>query len=619
MKILNHLLTIAAVAAAMSFIGCSHDIEMSNPGQGGAEGIPFTFTVESPSSSSAVQAITRSIKSDDVDGTSYDRLRAVWAAGDELSVMLDHDGTYTFSKATITKINSDSTHAAFTTTLDASAAVGDKVTVFYPTLTDKDSLVINYCGNWYNTPQDGTVASLAKLDPIMGSSTLATVSTAGATVAQNIKMDIPETDASNNNSFGSAYYGIKVQKIDTIKQRNFDSNGVLVSTDIKSIETVPLKVLKLTLSIQNKDTAKQDNNWYTKATFDPNTGNCKWTRDYFDDSITVVPKDGKATYDRLYMAVPKVNGGLTASFCAQDEDGFVYTCDKIIPAKGGNYYPVTLTMRLSTHVDMGDTIEWASSNVGGKDPEDYGDYFAWGEVKPKDVYYWPPTEDIEGAIIINEWRKYPYKYGAIKADVYKSYMDSGYDEETILAILAETTDESSIDLTKYNATDKKTILDKEDDAASVNMGGRWRMPRTEEIWRIANSSYYRSPLIIDENAQRVNRYGQTINGILITSRLNGNSMFFPDAGYILGDEVDDIELNAGAFYWGSFLQSGSGGLNNDGFVPENDFYYLCYGQAVIKPAEGGSWGISSGTNMPRCIGLPVRAVRSKANVTHIKM
>lgn len=589
MKILNHLLTIAAVAAAMSFIGCSHDIEMSNPGQGGAEGIPFTFTVESPSSSSAVQAITRSIKSDDVDGTSYDRLRAVWAAGDELSVMLDHDGTYTFSKATITKINSDSTHAAFTTTLDASAAVGDKVTVFYPTLTDKDSLVINYCGNWYNTPQDGTVASLAKLDPIMGSSTLATVSTAGATVAQNIKMDIPETDASNNNSFGSAYYGIKVQKIDTIKQRNFDSNGVLVSTDIKSIETVPLKVLKLTLSIQNKDTAKQDNNWYTKATFDPNTGNCKWTRDYFDDSITVVPKDGKATSDRLYMAVPKVNDGLTATFCVQDSDGYVYTCDKKIPAKAGNYYPVTLTMHHARYVNLGDKVDWANHNVGGDSPEDYGDYFAWGEIKPKPYYYWLPES----------YRQYfgddyMYKWGSA---------GEGF--------------------TKYSSTDKKSRLDPEDDAATANWGEPWRMPTTEEIYRMCWNVWS------TWETDTVNG----VDGIKVTSKANGNSIFLPAGGFMFTQYNYPIsgrwqsEVGYGAYYWSSDLYENGGVHYSDGTIVVVGPIIYQSGQEVgrmLGKISDNTYGFGStnqfgiGGGHDRCYGLLVRPVRANKNVTHIK-
>ena len=40
-------------------------------------------------------------------------------------------------------------------------------------------------------------------------------------------------------------------------------------------------------------------------------------------------------------------------------------------------------------VDMGlpSGIKWASQNVGAINPEDYGDYFAWGEILPKEYFY----------------------------------------------------------------------------------------------------------------------------------------------------------------------------------------------------------------------------------------
>ena len=31
---------------------------------------------------------------------------------------------------------------------------------------------------------------------------------------------------------------------------------------------------------------------------------------------------------------------------------------------------------------------WATCNVGANSPEEYGDYFAWGETEPKDEYNW---------------------------------------------------------------------------------------------------------------------------------------------------------------------------------------------------------------------------------------
>lgn len=38
------------------------------------------------------------------------------------------------------------------------------------------------------------------------------------------------------------------------------------------------------------------------------------------------------------------------------------------------------------YVDLGLSVKWATCNVGASTPSDYGDYFAWGEIKPKKKY-----------------------------------------------------------------------------------------------------------------------------------------------------------------------------------------------------------------------------------------
>ena len=42
------------------------------------------------------------------------------------------------------------------------------------------------------------------------------------------------------------------------------------------------------------------------------------------------------------------------------------------------------------YVDLGlpSGLKWATCNVGASSPEDYGDYFAWGETSPKAEYTW---------------------------------------------------------------------------------------------------------------------------------------------------------------------------------------------------------------------------------------
>lgn len=75
------------------------------------------------------------------------------------------------------------------------------------------------------------------------------------------------------------------------------------------------------------------------------------------------------------------------------------------------------------YVDLGLSVKWATCNVGASKPEEYGDYFAWGETKPKSEY--------------TDWN---YSY---------------YTDPTILPLSA--------------------------DAARANWGGSWRMPTKEEI------------------------------------------------------------------------------------------------------------------------------------------
>lgn len=40
------------------------------------------------------------------------------------------------------------------------------------------------------------------------------------------------------------------------------------------------------------------------------------------------------------------------------------------------------------YVDLGLSVKWATCNVGATAPEEYGDYFAWGETSPKSDYAW---------------------------------------------------------------------------------------------------------------------------------------------------------------------------------------------------------------------------------------
>lgn len=134
---------------------------------------------------------------------------------------------------------------------------------------------------------------------------------------------------------------------------------------------------------------------------------------------------------------------------------------------------------------------WATMNVGAEAPEDYGDYFAWGETEEKDSYDWSTYKWCNGSK--NTLTKYCTK---------SSYGYNGF-------------------------VDNKTELDPEDDAATANWGSGWRMPSLTQIQELVNNC----------TNEWTTKNG--VNGRLFTSNINGASLFLPAAGRY-DDELRDL-------------------------------------------------------------------------------
>ena len=166
--------------------------------------------------------------------------------------------------------------------------------------------------------------------------------------------------------------------------------------------------------------------------------------------------------------------------------------DPVIPPAEGDW------------VDLGlpsGTI-WATRNVGASSPEDYGDYFAWGETAPKDYYSWSTYKWCKGSY--NTMTKYCTN---------SSYGYNGF-------------------------TDGKTELEPADDAAYVNWGSSWRMPSKEQIIELCNSCTW----------QWTQRNG--VNGQLGTGP-NGNTIFLPAAGDRWNESLHYAGSNG--LYWSRTL------------------------------------------------------------------
>lgn len=165
---------------------------------------------------------------------------------------------------------------------------------------------------------------------------------------------------------------------------------------------------------------------------------------------------------------------------------------------------------------------WATCNVGANTPEDYGDYFAWGETKPKDTY---------------EWSNYQYTMGT--------------DSEMMKYC---TNPESGIN----GYTDGLLYLEPKDDAATANWGKKWCTPTYEQWEELHNNT------TVTQTTQN------GVDGMLYTAR-NGNSIFLPFAGSAAKKQFGQGKQGA---YWTSLLHTESHSDASDAammYIPSSKF------------------------------------------------
>ncbi len=144
-------------------------------------------------------------------------------------------------------------------------------------------------------------------------------------------------------------------------------------------------------------------------------------------------------------------------------------------------------------VDLGLSVYWASCNLGAEKPEEYGDYYAWGETKPK-----------------SSFSQSNYSY---------------YDSNT----------------SKYIEIGK-IIEGTQYDAATVNLGSDWRIPTRTECQELVDNCTW--------------EWTQTngINGYKVTGK-NGNSIFMPAAGLYGMYIYSPHQVNTNLYYWSATSQT----------------------------------------------------------------
>ncbi|MBQ7818669.1 MAG: hypothetical protein IJ341_03115 [Bacteroidales bacterium] len=188
------------------------------------------------------------------------------------------------------------------------------------------------------------------------------------------------------------------------------------------------------------------------------------------------------------------------------------------------------------YVDLGLSVKWATCNVGADSPEDYGDYFAWGETISKEYYDW---------------------------DTYKYAKGTGY---SMFKYCTER---------KFGRKDKNTTLERNDDAAQVNWGGSWRMPtRAEQVELENNCNWTKTTL-------------NGVEGYRVTSKKNGNFIFLPAAGFRVRGKLINEGINGD--YWSSSLSTYYNGCAYFFYFNTRDIEwdsnYRCYGRSVRAVCE----------------------------------
>lgn len=181
-------------------------------------------------------------------------------------------------------------------------------------------------------------------------------------------------------------------------------------------------------------------------------------------------------------------------------------------------------------VDLGLSVKWATCNVGASKPEDYGDYYAWGETTTKSDYSWETYKWCKGEF-------YMTKYCTVGG---------------------------------YGTVDNCTTLTSSDDVATVKWGSKWRMPTKEEMQEL------------NEDCTWTWTTQNGVNGMKVTGP-NGNSIFLPAAGYRNGTDFED--RGAYGVYWSATLDEyGSDGacvlFFESGYSPWSGWSYRYAGIAV---------------------------------------
>ena len=179
-------------------------------------------------------------------------------------------------------------------------------------------------------------------------------------------------------------------------------------------------------------------------------------------------------------------------------------------------------VELGHYKGTGPVLKWATMNVGASRPQDAGDYFAWGGTEPHYISLLPPPP------------------------TWKAGKEGGY---------ADSTDKFAVKIFINNrsykwgyrddiyTTGEDLVLRFEHDAARQDWGYTWRIPTQDELIWLSDTDYF-------EWTPVTSYKGVSVNGMIVKSKENGNSIFLPVTGGFLGAAIGNGTSDWG-YYWSS--------------------------------------------------------------------
>ena len=247
-----------------------------------------------------------------------------------------------------------------------------------------------------------------------------------------------------------------------------------------------------------------------------------------------------STVNTLYE---EVQAGKTAT--AEALAQILKKLDELI-AKINNSKP-----RIPEAIDLGLSVLWSDTYLGASTPLESGGYYAWGELKTKEIYDWSnykfarPSDDD------------PNKYLLTKYCIHESYWGG------------------------VGPMDNKKHLDAEDDVAKAKLGGKWRMPTINEVKELCANCTWELKDIND------------VKCLIGTSKLNGKTITLSFSGYRDGDKVE--YLTEALTFWSNEIDARVE-------YEVNSHSLVCIPSYRETPSDGSG---------PRYLGLSIRPVLAK--------